>query len=226
MTDEDPTGGLTFDPPSVDHEATQGIGFAPDLTDDEAPFFATSDAKGSAAVDETSRYPRAMAVLARLLSGRENDAAEAPSVPRTEPDIVPTVVKDRAESPDEGARKASVGPAITRAPAPFVRPKDRMATPERTEPRPGSEALMEMLLVGKNDAGAREAHFQFHEDVLGGMYLHLERRSEGLFMRFTVGDDGDRRALAAYVDELVARFERKGTRVVGYEIVVGDAETR
>ena len=67
---------------------------------------------------------------------------------------------------------------------------------------------------------------QIQEDVLGGMYLHLERRNEGLFLRFTVGDDGDRRTLAAYVDELVARFEKKGTRVVGYEIVVGEPDAR
>lgn len=212
MTGEDPTGGLTLEPPGADdEEATAGIGFAPDLSGDGAlpPVFGDG---APSRPDERARYPRAMAALATLL-GRSLD--DGP------PDV-------RREGPRAATRgdvdPHGVGPAITRAPAPFVRPRDRFAEPERTTPVAGSEALTELMLLGTNTDGTREAHVQFQEDVLGGMYVHVERRDDGLFLRFTVGDDGARRTMAAYVDDLVRRFEKKGTRVVGFEIVVDESE--
>lgn len=213
MSGEDPTGGLTLEPPGADDdEAAAGIGFAPDLASDGAlpPVFVDDGARVARA-SERARYPRARAALAALLGRALDD------------DDVHTRDASRAATARRGEAH-HVGPAITRAPAAFVKPRDRYAEPERTTPVPGSEALTDLMLLGTNTDGTREAHVQFQEDVLGGMYVHVERRDDGLFLRFTVGDDSARRTMSAYVDDLVRRFEKKGTRVVGFEIVVDESE--
>ncbi len=211
------TGGLSLEPPPGGPDESLAIGFAPDLTD-ELPFAATTEAvptpvaglgptarPGASRAPAARRYPLAEATLDRLLGP---PAAPAPA------------------SLDEPLQEFAIGAGIMRPPAAIVQepPPPPPPGPAETAAQGHIEDMVEVVLVGKPEGGRSEIHLLFKEDVLRGLYLILEKRDDGLFARFTVGDDTARRAVLGRVDELVARLRGRGMTIAGYDVVVKEAD--
>lgn len=220
MEDEDPTGGLTFEPPRPRDDDEPALGFAPDL-DDDAPTKGldwTSTAAPPSRGDEAAgaararrgppRYPLAEAALARLLG----------DVPETE-----------RRRPGDDGNPFTLGPAVMRAPPAIAVPapldldtEPPSATPSRTDEL--MDDMVDVMLVGDDgdDGGKQHVHLAFKDDVFGGLYLKLERTSDGLFATFLVRSDGDRRGVEGHVDMLLSRLRSRGMRIQGHKVEVRD----
>lgn len=145
-------------------------------------------------MSEADRYPIALAALEQLSKG------EAP----------------RPLTP------FSIGPAV-------LRPAPARSAPARPEPTgtdtPGEidpGELVEMMLVGSEEAGSGhpEVHLVFRSEVLGGLHLILAKEPSGMTARFLVEDTAARRAVAAHVDDLVAHLRARGFAIVSHVIEV------
>lgn len=218
-SDEKGTGGLFFGPPEAPSEDAEGIGFAPDLDEgDAAAALFREDARVGGArpapgKDAPTRstgasYPLAEAALARLLGG-----------------AMPPAPVDESTTDDDGP--FAIGPSIMRPPPGIARPAAGARGNDEADddegPRSRTDALMEdmvdMVLVGDDD-GRHEVHLSFKEDVFGGLYLRLERREDGLFAWFHVGDAQARRAIESYADDMLARLRGRGMKIAGWDVVV------
>lgn len=234
------TGGLSLEPPPEGPDETLAIGFAPDLTDD-APSFGAAlaleqppeppaagpSAPSRAAASSARKYPLAEAVLDRLLATPEQTEprGDEPDLTTSDPaDAVPVPEDIPAPPPAEEPEPPApfvVGAPIMRPPADIVTEPPPRAPEEVAGQTQGHlDDMVEVVLVGKPEDGKSEIHLLFKEDVLQGLYLVLQRRSDGLFAQFTVGDDTSRRAVLGRVDELVARLRDRGMAIAGYDVAV------
>lgn len=218
---DDPTGGLTFEPPRARGDDAPALGFAPDLDEDvphgidwtSAPAAAPAPSRGESVVEEARarrgppRYPLAEAALARLL-GEDLLAAR----PR----------------PGDDGSAFTLGPAVMRPPPAIALPSPAdvdLPPPEGavTSAGPSTDSLMEdmvdVMLVGDDD-GTQHVHLAFKEDVFGGLYLKLERASDGLFATFLVSGDRERRGVEGHVDLLLSRLRDRGMRITGHTVEV------
>jgi hypothetical protein len=201
------SGGLTFEPPSGPSEDADNIGFAPDLDDtpssdslfakvaeaEPAPV-TTLAAAPALRAPKTRSYPIAEAALDRLLG-------------RAPPDEKP-----------ESLESFDIGPSVTRPPAEIATPAPAPVSMEGAPlPDLDPEDLVDMMLVGQDD-GQHQIHLAFREEVMGGLYVTLERRLDGLFATFLVDDVNDRRHLESTVGQLLARLEGRGMRIAGHEV--------
>lgn len=151
------------------------------------------------------RYPRAEAALDRLLgSAAEPSAATAPLAGFT------------------------IGPAV------LQRPRERTALPAAAEPlgvpldpggAPATDALLgelvDMVLVSADDEdseGHPEIRLVFKAEVLGGLHLRLVKRPEGMHATFVVEDAAARRAVASFIDDLLAHLRTRGFAIVQHSI--------
>lgn len=216
--DDDPTAGLTFEPPRARTTPEPALGFAPDLDDDVPAGIdwtspATPPSRGDEVVAEARsrrgapRYPLAEAALARLL-GED-------------------LLAGRPRPGDDGGA-FTVGPAVMRPPPAIAVPAPDvdLAPPDVTQrDEARTDALMEdmvdVMLVGDDD-GKQHVHLAFKEDVFGGLYLKLERTPEGLYATFLVPSDSERRGVEGHVDLLLARLRDRGMRITGHKVEVRD----
>lgn len=214
--DKTGNGGLSFGPPPAGDSPPAEIGFAPDIEEmaTHAAGLPAFSAAQPTSQDETGRmrrvveYPLAEACLRRLLG----EAAEYAFVKNATSDIAPF----------------AIGPAVMRPPPELTRPPEQKLEtmePGAAAPKSHTDALLEdmvdVLLVGE-DGGRPEVHLSFKPEVFGGLYLRLERRSEGLFAHFSVPDDHARRAVQGHIDDLLARLSAAGFAICGSSLHVQD----
>lgn len=150
-------------------------------------------------------YPRAKALLDRLLAERGSAGVQAPAGPGF-----------------------TVGPAVLRAPPEVVlapharaRPLDDARGEETTEAMLGE--LVDLVFVGADDVGAQghpEVHLVFKAEVLGGLHLRLRKMPDGMHATFVVEDAAARRAVIDHIDGLIAHLKGRGFTIASHRVDV------
>lgn len=171
----------------------------------------TSTSKGR------ERYPRAAALLERLLAARGASVGDA----------------DGAQGGASATRAFAVGPAVLRAPPPVMRRGGDAARPRKldeslegggsTEEMLGE--LVDMVFVSADEAqgGNAEVHLVFKAEVLGGLHMKLVKLTDGMHATFMVDDAAARRAVSDNVDGLVAHLKERGFSIASHRIEVTSA---
>lgn len=152
------------------------------------------------------RYPRATALLGRLLAARGVSTSDA---------LSPTTF--------------SVGPAVLRAPPPVMRRSDTSKPRKLDESLEGEGSteemlgeLVDMVFVSADEAkgGNAEVHLVFKAEVLGGLHMKLVKMTDGMHATFMVDDAAARRAVSDNVDGLVAHLKDRGFSIASHRIEV------
>jgi 4-hydroxyphenylpyruvate dioxygenase-like putative hemolysin len=143
--------------------------------------------------DDDEPYPRARALLARLLG----------DVSRK---VGPSILRRPAAPVQQKARPTR---------------NDVVETVEAAEHDDLLGELLDMVLVGGDGEGRHEVHMTFRAEVFSGLQVVLKSEADGLVARFVVEDSASRRAVAAHVDDLVAHLRARNIRVVRHELVLG-----
>lgn len=152
------------------------------------------------------RYPRAAALLERLLAARPSSSSSSAAAL---------------------AGPFAVGPAVLRAPPPVMR-RAEQGKPRKLdaslEGEGGTEEmlgeLVDMVFVSADEAhdGNAEVHLVFKAEVLGGLHMKLVKLPDGMHATFVVDDAAARRAVSDNIDGLVARLRERGFTIASHKI--------
>jgi hypothetical protein len=151
------------------------------------------------------RYPRAVALLERLLAARGTSIAMATP-----------------------AGPFSVGPSVLRPPPPVMRRASDASRPRKLDASLEGEGsteemlgeLVDMVFVSADEAqgGNAEVHLVFKAEVLGGLHMKLVKLADGMHATFVVDDAAARRAVSDNVDGLVAHLRERGFSIASHRI--------